>query len=109
MNKILLVEEYAENFSNKKIDLLKQMFSQDIELTDWEISAKGIDQVIAANQKIFDSVETISVYFGLMAEIDSTVFTQLSIVINNHTIVKVVDIITFDQEGKICKISAYKQ
>jgi steroid delta-isomerase len=109
MNKITLIKEYFENFSNKRIDLLEQIFSQDVELTDWEISAKGIGQVVAANQKIFDSVETITVNVELLAETDNTVFAQISVIINSSDIIKVIDMITFDQEGKISKVSAYKQ
>jgi steroid delta-isomerase len=109
MNKITLIKEYFENFSNKRIDLLEQIFSQDVELTDWEISAKGIGQVVAANQKIFDSVETITVNVELLAETDNTVFAQISLIINSSDIIKVIDMITFDQEGKISKVSAYKQ
>ena len=109
MNNVALVKQYFENFSNKRIDLLEQMFSQDVELTDWEISAKGIDQVVVANQKIFNSVETITVDINLLAEVDSTIFAQISVIVNNNTIIKVIDVITFDQEGKISKVSAYKQ
>lgn len=109
MNKIELIKQYFENFSNKRIDLLEQMFSHDVELTDWEISAKGINQVVAANQKIFDSVETIMIDVGLLAEIDNTVFAQIIVIVNNVISIKVIDIITFDQGGKISKVSAYKQ
>jgi steroid delta-isomerase len=109
MNKVALIKQYFENFSNKRIDLLEQMFSQDVELTDWEISAKGIGQVVVANQKIFNSVETITVDVGVLAETDNTVFAQISVIINSSDIIKVIDMITFDQEGKISKVSAYKQ
>ena len=109
MNKVALIKQYFENFSNKRIDLLEQMFSQDVELTDWEISAKGISQVIAANQKIFNSVETIIVDIGVLAETDNTVFAQISVIVNSNVTIKVIDVITFDQEGKISKVSAYKQ
>jgi len=109
MNKVALIKQYFENFSNKRIDLLEQMFSQDVELTDWEISAKGISQVVAANQKIFDSVETITVDVGVLAETDETVFAQISVIVNSSVTIKVIDVITFDQEGKISKVSAYKQ
>jgi len=109
MNKVALIKQYFENFSNKRIDLLEQMFSQDVELTDWEISAKGISQVVVANQKIFNSVETITVDVGVLAETDNTVFAQISVIVNSSVTIKVIDVITFDQEGKISKVSAYKQ
>jgi hypothetical protein len=109
MNKVALIKQYFENFSNKRIDLLEQMFSQDVELTDWEISAKGINQVVAANQKIFNSVETITVDIGVLAETDNTVFAQISVIVDSSVTIKVIDVITFDQEGKIFKVSAYKQ
>ena len=56
-----LVKNYFEIFSNKDIQGLENLFSDDVMLQDWDILAKGKKQVIDANKNIFDSVESISV------------------------------------------------
>ena len=47
--------EYFELFSNKDIEKLKEMFDSSINLRDWEINARGIEEVITANLNIFNS------------------------------------------------------
>ena len=46
-----LVKTYFEIFSNKDIKGLKNLFSDDVILQDWDILAKGKKQVIDANKK----------------------------------------------------------
>ena len=50
---------YFKTFSNKDSEGLRSMFSDNVYLRDWEILANGIDEVVDANQSIFDSVDTI--------------------------------------------------
>ena len=40
------------------------MFSEDVDLRDWEINAIGIESVLDANLKIFNSVKTIKAKFN---------------------------------------------
>ena len=49
-------ETYFKTFSNKDSEGLRNMFSDNVYLRDWEIFANGIDEVVDANQNIFDSV-----------------------------------------------------
>jgi len=104
-----LLKKYFECFSNKDLEKLSKMFSEEIVLQDWNILEKGKANVIGANQKIFDSVETISINLNELY-IDHNVATCiLEIVINNKDTRKVIDIIKIDARGKIKEISAYKQ
>lgn len=108
-SKIDLVLEYFNHFTEKNLTALHAMFSPDIELIDWDICANGIDKVINENKKIFDSVDSINVLVRHMAQEDSKVFSEIDVIINEDTVIKVVDIITFDTHNKIVKIQAYKQ
>jgi len=104
-----LVTKYFEHFSNKDLENLSEMFSPEVKLQDWDILAEGKNNVLEANRKIFDSVETISVHLNELY-IDNNVATCLiEIVINNTDTLKVIDIIKLDSDGKIKEISAYKQ
>ncbi len=108
-SKIDLVLEYFRNFADKNIEALTEMFSDDIKLTDWNIKAVGKQQVLKENQAIFDSVGHINVLVKTMAKDDNVVFSELEIVIDDNTFIKVVDIIFFDAHNKISEIKAYKQ
>ena len=100
--------EYFETFSRKDLDGLGIMFTGDVTLRDWEISATGIDEVLAANKKIFDSVEYIHVMPLNLYQDGNTVAAELSIVVSGAIVLRVVDIITFNDTGKIVSIKAYK-
>lgn len=103
-----LATQYFETFSRKDLDGLGVMFTGDVTLRDWEISAAGIDDVLAANKKIFDSVESIQVTPLHLYQDTNTVAAEISIVVNGTVHLKVVDIITFNDSGKIVSIKAYK-
>ncbi len=101
-------KEYFETFSNKDIDGLSDMFSDDVFLRDWEIEASGKDNVLEANKNIFSSVETININPIHIYSDKNTVIAELDIVVNSETSLLVTDIIDFDDEGKIKNIRAYK-
>lgn len=101
---------YFQKFSNKDIDGLKEMFSEDVRLTDWDIAEAGIDDVIAANKRIFDSVDTIVVkplYFYYDGEDSFAV--EILIVVDEKEFLEVVDVIRFNEDGLIDSIKAYKK
>ena len=100
--------EYFETFSRKDLDGLALMFTGDVVLRDWEISATGIDEVLVANKKIFDSVEYIHVMPLHLYRDTNTVVAELSIVVSGAVHLSVVDVIKFNDTGKIISIRAYK-
>ena len=100
--------EYFETFSRKDLDSLALMFTGDVVLRDWEISATGIDEVLAANKKIFNSVKYIHVMPLHLYQDNNTVAAELSIIVSGAVHLSVVDIITFNDTGKIVSIKAYK-
>ena len=55
-----LARRYFEAFSNKDINTLTNMFSDEIYLRDWEIDTKGKRNVTLATENIFKSVDSIT-------------------------------------------------
>ena len=104
-----LVNTYFEKFSNKDIEGLEKLFSEDVILQDWDILAKGKKEVVDANKNIFDSVESISVTLNNLYLDKLVAICLIEIIINNEEILKVIDIIKFNDENKIIEVSAYKQ
>ena len=102
-----LATQYFTTFSSKDINGLDVMFTDDVVLRDWETSAVGRTDVLAANQVIFDGVETIEVTpLAIYQEMD-TITAELSLLIDGTDTLLVVDVITF-VDGKISNIRAYR-
>lgn len=109
MNLINITKLYFQYFSEKDIENLELLFSENIRLVDWEINVIGKKNVIEANKKIFNTVDSIKVT-PLNFFQDKLVMTcEIDILINKKDKLKVVDIIKFNEDKKIINISAYKQ
>ncbi len=108
MNLKDLTLNYFSTFSNQDADGLRELFSRDVSLRDWEISANGIDDVISANQGIFDSVKTISIIPIEICETGNMTASEIEIHINNEETLRVVDVLEFNGDGKISAVRAYK-
>ena len=93
--------EYFTAFSEKNIDKLRNMFSNNVSLRDWEIEATGIDHVVEANSKIFNSVETITVDPIKLYQDEKTVIAEIEITVNEVEKILVTDILEYDEDNKI--------
>ena len=100
--------KYFEAFSNKDLDLIGGMLSSNACLRDWDISEKGKKGVLHAMHNIFNSVETIKVTVLNMYREEYSVVAELDILINDHELIKVVDILQFNKSNKIMNIRAFK-
>lgn len=103
-----LATTYFETFSNKDLVGLADIFADDASLRDWNGSAIGKADVLAANGNIFNNVNTITVTPLALYRDNNTVSAELEVLINGQETVLVVDVITFNDEGKIVSVKAYK-
>jgi len=102
-----LAKKYFETFSHKDLAGLALMFHTDVSLFDWEISAEGIHDVLEANKKIFDSVNTIKVVPMDLYQDGNVVVAELNIIVNEQEVIAVADVLTFEDD-KIIMVRAYK-
>ena len=112
MNIKELTIEYFKIFSNKDIDKLAELFDDSIVLRDWDIQKFGKQEVVAANQNIFDSVDVIAVTPIKICADGNTTASEISIEVNvggNIEHLNVVDVIEFSSENKILSVTAYKR
>ena len=99
---------YFKSFTAKDIEGLKGVFSEDVTLRDWEVEVKGMKKVIETNEKIFSEIESIEVVPKVMYQENDTVISEIEVIINKDRPMLVVDIIEFNNGGKIKSIRAYK-
>lgn len=106
---IELTIHYLKYFEEKNITELKNLFDDDIILFDPMIKeVKGIGNVVKVNQDIFSSYESIRFTKRriIVDQISNISVGELEIFFDKKEI-QVVDIIEFNNDGKIKKITAY--
>ena len=123
ISSIGVITDYLKKFEQKDISLVK-LFADDVELINWNIHKKGFDDVVKAYEDIFNSVDTFkitrpgigdvsstnSVLLYPVIKVDAQAFLcRIDISIDNKEPLKVIDIITLNNEGLISKINAFKQ
>jgi hypothetical protein len=105
---LFAAHQYFEAFAAKDAKALGALLAENVSLRDWEQSAEGYTAVLAANQAIFDAVGTISVTPLRLFANGSALACELEITIDGRNRLKVVDILEFDAQGKICAVRAFK-
>lgn len=101
---------YFQTFSNKDLENLSKLYSDDVTLSDWEpVFYEGKENVLYANKLLFDSVNSIDIIVKRIGNNSNTVFAEIDILINDDTQLFVVDILEFDTNNKIKSIRAYKK
>lgn len=99
---------YFQNFSDKNLSELEKTFSNDIILKDWNILAKGKENVLKEISNVFNCFKTINVKVINFYQFDKTTISKLDILFDNKEMIEVVDIIKFDQSYNIKSIQAFK-
>ena len=106
---INLVNEYFSAFESKNLKKLEELFSDTIKLIDWDLHMIGKDQVLKANKNIFNSVTTIKIVIERLIKNQNTVAAEIKILIDDSIWLNVLDIIDFNDQRKIEKITAFKR
>lgn len=103
------LNDYFNAFSSQDIDTLSKLFSDNVTLVDWVSFSEGKDEVLEANKKIFEGIETIlatPIEFYSIGEYAYAI--KVSILVNGEEKLDVIDVINFDDDGLITSITAFK-
>lgn len=104
--------KYLDAFKNKNLEALRNMFSSDIQLIDWENNIVGIDDVVSFNEGVFNAHNSINVQIKSIRSFPDSLTTQCKILITlaqkEKQTLSVIDVLTFDKDGLIKKIKAEK-
>jgi hypothetical protein len=108
MNDVIenLTKDYFVAFSKKDETALFRMFDENVELVDWQVNITGRGAVMTNNQNLFESTGEIKITPMLIAVYGLTSMSKILVEIGSNSL-NVVDMITFDNLGKIVKIEAY--
>ena len=103
-----ICRDYFTAWSNKDLTVLTDLFDDDIHTRDWTFGVDGKEASLAANKSIFDSVTTCRAEPIELYQEGSTVVCHLNIFINEFDPFEVIDLITFNDAGKIVKLLAFR-
>ena len=127
MNKnIQQLRNYFQAFADKNIEVLTEMFTDDIILIDWNNTFSGKDQVVNEVQGIFANFKTIKLevtdIFSSLNIInadrgettvsipkDDSFACEIVIVFDDLEPLYIMDLIEFDEENRIKKLTAYNR
>ena len=107
-----LSRKYFEVWNSHNSKNVGDLFSENGSLRDWELLAEGRENVVNANQNIFNNVpkikcEIINVHVSTNT---NTVCAEIFVHLNNESgeKLKVVDVIEYDEDSLIKSLRAYK-
>ena len=120
------LRKYFQAFADKDIEVLSEMFTDDIILIDWNNTFTGKDQVVNEVQGIFANFKTIKLevtdIFSSLNIInadrgettvsipkDDSFACEIVIVFDDLEPLYIMDLIEFDNEGRIKKLTAYNR
>tara|TARA_B100000676_G_C17894399_1_gene741052 strand:+ start:127 stop:522 length:396 start_codon:yes stop_codon:yes gene_type:complete len=120
------LRKYFQAFADKNIEVLTEMFTDDIVLIDWNNTFTGKDQVVNEVQGIFANFKTIKLevtdIFSSLNIInadrgettvsipkDDSFACEIVIVFDDLEPLYIMDLIEFDNEGRINKLTAYNR
>ena len=99
------VFQYFKLFEQCNDIALSDIYDESIELIDWNGKWISKSEVLSANRELFKD-SNISVKILDINEIDNRAYCKIQIKVNDN-LLKVMDVIDFNEEGKIIKIEAY--
>lgn len=98
---------YLDAYAAKDLERVADMFAADVMLRDWKISVSGKDAALAETHKNFRAARSIAIEILATYESASAVAGELRIVVDDSEVLYVVDVVSFDAQGKITAIRAY--
>ena len=99
---------YLAAYAAKDLEAIAAMFADDVRLRDWKISVRGKDAALAETQKNFAAAETIAIDILATYVAHGAVAGELRIVVDEREVLYVVDVVSFDAQGRITSIRAYR-
>ena len=98
---------YLKHYSDKNLVKIADMFADNVTLRDWTISVVGKEAALAETQKNFNAASRVDIEVLHIYETANGVAGELRIIVNETDVLYVVDVVTFNLDGKIESIRAY--
>lgn len=99
--------DYLNKYAAKDLAAMEAFFAEDIHLRDWKISVYGKEKALAETKKNFEAANSIAIDVLSTLSNENSVAAELKIVVDQYEELYVVDVVSFNADGKINAIHAY--
>lgn len=103
-----LFSTYLRHYADKNLEAISAMLADDVHLRDWNISVFGKAETLRETAKNFAEAQSIEIHILSLYENADTVAGELHIIVDGKIDLYVVDVVTFDTQGKVIAIRSYK-
>lgn len=107
MTHIELFRAYLRHYADKKLEAISAMLAEEVHLRDWNISVYGKVKALRETAKNFTEAESIAINILSIYENSDTVAGELHIMVNGKIDLHVMDVLTFNKQGKVTAIRSY--
>lgn len=106
---IALTRACLDAYQDRDLERTAQLIAENVTLQDWNVSGAGRDFYLRETKKNFDDVSDITIEIRQLLQNVNSVAAQLRITLNGGEVtLDVVDVFTFNDEGLITSVRAYK-
>lgn len=99
------VVEYFRLFGERNLEGLSKIYDDEIHLIDWNGKWVSKTEVLKMNESLFSN-NKILINIIEIQNVDKKAYCKIEIQVNDD-LLKVMDVIDFNEEGNIIKIEAY--
>ena len=103
-----LFRTYLHHYADKNLEAISAMLADEVHLRDWNLSVFGQAEAVRETAKNFAEAESIEIHILVVYESTDTVAGELHIVVDGKIDLYVVDVVTFNAQGKVTAIRSYK-
>lgn len=100
---------YLNAYQAKDLAAIADLIAPNVELRDWNLGGAGVEFFLSETKKNFENANDISIEILGITESDFSVACELKILLDGASIeLRLVDVLSFDSEGRISAVRAYK-
>lgn len=103
-----LARQVLVAYESKDIRFFEAAFDEDVVLRDWNMEVSGRAPALKEFSKNFNQAESLKINILQIFAGENRVAVELQIEINKQESLNVVDVIGFNDDGKISSIVAYR-
>ena len=104
-----VAKKYLAAYASKNIELLEEMYASRVELCCWDCHFIGKEEVLAGNRRFFEVADHINIRIQNTCYKHKQIFVEFTKTWGSNKILQIVEIIEFDDFGKIKAIRSYRQ
>jgi hypothetical protein len=95
-------------YQAKDMATIASMFHPNVVLRDWNSEVRGHTAAVEEFTRNFEQADTLKIEIKSFYQAELSAAAELEIIVNGTEVLNVVDVLSFNEEGKILSIVAYR-